>query len=69
MVLHRVHKRLQGDHLLLLGYRTPSIKELYFDFIDINHQVTGNQNLKPERSVNIKNRIAMDVLKNKSKQP
>ena len=62
--LHRVHKRLQWRSSIASGYRTPSIKELYFDFIDINHQVTGNQNLKPERSVNIKTELQWDVLKN-----
>ncbi len=30
------------------GFRAPTIKELYFDFRDANHQVFGNENLAPE---------------------
>jgi outer membrane receptor for ferrienterochelin and colicins len=33
------------------GFRAPSLKELYFEFIDINHHVFGNENLKAEESV------------------
>ncbi len=32
------------------GYRTPSLRELYFEFIDANHTVIGNENLTPEYS-------------------
>lgn len=32
------------------GYRNPSLKELYLEFIDINHYIIGNPNLKPEIS-------------------
>lgn len=32
------------------GFRAPDIKELYIEFIDINHDVVGNAKLKPERS-------------------
>lgn len=32
------------------GYRAPSIKERYLDFVDQSHDVTGNVNLKPEKS-------------------
>ena len=34
------------------GFRAPSLKELYFDFVDINHNITGNQDLLSERSMN-----------------
>ena len=30
------------------GYRTPSVRELYYEFIDANHYIVGNKNLKPE---------------------
>lgn len=33
------------------GFRAPSLKELYFEFVDINHHVLGNENLKAEESV------------------
>ncbi len=34
------------------GFRAPSIKDLYFDFVDINHNITGNPNLIAESSNN-----------------
>lgn len=34
------------------GYRSPSIKELYLNFQDINHNVTGNPDLQAESSWN-----------------
>ena len=30
------------------GFRAPSLKELYFYFVDINHNIQGNSNLKAE---------------------
>ena len=32
------------------GYRSPSLKELYINFVDINHNIIGNPNLRPETS-------------------
>jgi outer membrane receptor for ferrienterochelin and colicins len=34
------------------GFRAPSIKELYFLFVDINHNIIGNQDLRAEQSDN-----------------
>jgi len=34
------------------GFRSPSLKELYLDFQDINHNISGNENLKAEYSNN-----------------
>ena len=34
------------------GFRAPSVKELYFFFVDINHNIIGNPNLKAENSNN-----------------
>ena len=34
------------------GFRAPSLKELYFEFIDINHFITGNETLNAETSNN-----------------
>lgn len=34
------------------GFRAPTIKELYFYFVDINHNILGNKNLKAENSNN-----------------
>lgn len=35
------------------GFRAPSLKELYMDFVDSNHKIYGNENLTPESSYNI----------------
>lgn len=32
------------------GFRTPSLKELFLNFVDINHNIIGNPDLKPELS-------------------
>ncbi|WP_323756748.1 TonB-dependent receptor [Roseivirga sp.] len=32
------------------GYRAPSVRELYFEFVDSNHRIFGNENLSPEFS-------------------
>jgi len=34
------------------GFRTPSLKELYMEFVDMNHRVFGNESLKAELSNN-----------------
>jgi len=34
------------------GFRAPSLKELYFNFNDVNHSLFGNSNLKAETSDN-----------------
>tara|TARA_B110000046_G_scaffold56965_1_gene63503 strand:- start:9613 stop:11844 length:2232 start_codon:yes stop_codon:yes gene_type:complete len=34
------------------GFRAPSLKELHFYFVDINHNIVGNQDLKAEYSHN-----------------
>jgi outer membrane receptor for ferrienterochelin and colicins len=35
------------------GFRSPSLKELYLDFRDSNHNVLGNEDLKAEKSFNL----------------
>jgi len=35
------------------GFRSPSLKELYLDFVDVNHNVQGNPNLEAEFSNNV----------------
>ncbi|GLR16933.1 TonB-dependent receptor plug domain-containing protein [Portibacter lacus] len=39
------------------GYRSPSLKELYLEFIDINHNIVGNTSLEPEISHDIQNTL------------
>ncbi len=35
------------------GFRAPSLKELYLFFVDVNHNIQGNENLKAENSHNV----------------
>lgn len=34
------------------GFRAPDLKELYMDFVDVNHNIRGNSDLQAEESVN-----------------
>lgn len=36
------------------GIRVPSLKERFLDFVDINHHIKGNPNLKPEYAHNLR---------------
>lgn len=45
------------------GYRAPSIRELYHEFVDANHNILGNENLKPERSHNLNLDISTQLKK------
>lgn len=50
----QVKQQLTGKTSLRLaygkGFRAPSVRELYFEFVDSNHRIFGNPNLKPETS-------------------
>lgn len=50
------------------GFRAPSLKELFYYFVDLNHYIVGNKNLKPESSDHIQASIAWNVLKSKEQQ-
>lgn len=73
-LLYSVQSRIDlGKSTLKLafgtGYRTPSLKELYLDFVDNNHQVVGNQNLLPESSYSFSSQYQRNfVLKELSTQ-
>ncbi len=43
-------KKMQIRASYAQGYRAPSLKELYLDFEDTNHDITGNDSLKEEHS-------------------
>ncbi|MES2591855.1 MAG: TonB-dependent receptor [Bacteroidota bacterium] len=45
------------------GFRSPSLKELYFYFVDVNHYITGNELLKSENSHNFN--LALNYFGNK----
>jgi outer membrane receptor for ferrienterochelin and colicins len=42
------------------GYRSPSLKELYLEFLDVNHNIIGNTDLKPETSHDIQMTLAFE---------
>lgn len=44
------------------GFRAPSLKELYFNFNDINHSLFGNSDLKAEKSNNYTASIRQKIL-------
>jgi outer membrane receptor for ferrienterochelin and colicins len=39
------------------GFRSPGLKELYFNFIDVNHFIVGSTDLRPERSDNLRGEL------------
>lgn len=47
-IKYDANQALQVRGSIARGFRTPSLKELYLQFIDQNHTIIGNENLKPE---------------------
>ncbi len=45
------------------GFRAPSLKELYFNFVDINHNIVGSTDLKAETSSNYNVNLGYNVLR------
>lgn len=45
-------KEIQFRASIAQGFRSPTLKELYLNFVDINHNIVGNTNLIPETSLN-----------------
>lgn len=49
-LLYTPISRLQLRASYSKGYRAPALKEMYLSFIDDNHEILGNINLRPEES-------------------
>lgn len=47
------------------GFRAPNVKELYFDFVDINHNIQGNPDLECERADNLQFLVKANLDKKK----
>ena len=47
-------ENLQARFSYANGFRSPGLKELFFNFIDVNHYLVGNTELRPEKSHNIR---------------
>ncbi len=60
----KAHQSLDLKLSYAKGFRAPSLKELHFNFIDINHFIVGNPNLKAEysdnASLNFDHRLALN---------
>ena len=60
----------KGDFTVRLsyarGFRAPSLKELYFEFVDVNHNIQGNKDLEAELSDNYQLNITWQKLKAQS---
>lgn len=52
-LMYKPHKWITMRATWSRGFRAPDIKELYFEFIDINHYLIGNEHLKSESSDNV----------------
>lgn len=44
----RILKRFTARASYARGFRSPTLKELYLDFVDLNHDIHGNPDLNPE---------------------
>ncbi len=44
-----------------VGFRAPSLKELYYEFVDSNHQIFGNSELKAETSDNLSTNFSWTI--------
>jgi outer membrane receptor for ferrienterochelin and colicins len=47
-----------------MGFRAPSLKEMYLIFNDANHNIFGNTNLTPEQSQNVSTSISYEQKRN-----
>lgn len=45
-----INKNLDLRLAYAYGFRSPALRELYFNFVDVNHNIVGNPNLKAEYS-------------------
>jgi len=62
---YELSKHLSSRVAFSRGYRIPELKELFFTFIDINHNITGNPNLTTETNDNFQ--LGIDVKPDKVK--
>jgi len=53
LIKYDINEKLTYRFNYGMGFRAPSLKEMYLVFNDANHNIFGNQDLKPEQSQNI----------------
>jgi outer membrane receptor for ferrienterochelin and colicins len=59
----QAHKYVQIRGAYSRGFRAPDLKELFFEFVDINHNIVGNENLSAENSHNITGSVTFKMNK------
>ncbi|PZF72228.1 TonB-dependent receptor [Taibaiella soli] len=52
-LLYHLNDKVQLRASYARGFRAPTLKELYLEFIDVNHHIIGNPDLKAETSHNM----------------
>jgi len=57
------HKNISVRSSFSSGFRAPSIKELYLNFVDVNHDIKGNPELRPEYSKNFQFQLSHKIEK------
>jgi outer membrane receptor for ferrienterochelin and colicins len=57
------HKNISVRSSFSSGFRAPSLKELYLNFVDVNHDIKGNPQLRPEYSRNIQFQLSHKIEK------
>ena len=65
-LLDQTNNKLQLRASYARGFRAPSIKELHFFFVDINHNIQGNPDLMAETSNNFNFSLSQQWRKNKN---
>ncbi len=62
-----ISKKLDLRMAYAYGFRSPALRELYFLFEDVNHNVVGNPNLKAENSNSFNASLNWNVLPNNTR--
>ncbi len=60
-VLYRAGERVRARASYARGFRAPSLKERFLEFIDNNHRVIGAENLRAERSHHAQASLSWDA--------
>ena len=61
-VLYRASKKFRARASYARGFRAPSLKERFLEFIDQNHRIVGAEGLKAERSHHAQASISWDAV-------
>ena len=60
------HKNLVLRSSIAKAFRAPTLKEMYLDFVDINHNIQGNPDLKAEDGFHLSSNIDYSMNQSKS---